>query len=210
MMRTEIDPKTSPRAREFEMWKTAGNPNITITKTFDITRLVKVARRSGLKSNMLMCWCIGRAASGIKEFYTLPAGGHLWQYDKLAVDAVVKTIKGGTRLCDIPFSEDIHQFNEDYLRLTKYVYDTDTDYVLADEYMAIDTSAMVTSEIDSVVSVYSEMFINPYLAWGKFRRGFFKITLPISFKAHHAQMDGYEIMEFFNKLQDVFNNLKIN
>lgn len=95
------------------MWKTASNPNITITKTFDITRLVKVARRSGLKPNMLMCWCIGRAASGIKEFYTLPAGGHLWQYDKLAVDAVVKTIKGGTRLCDIPFSEDIHQFNSE-------------------------------------------------------------------------------------------------
>ena len=116
-MKKEIDPKESPRGRAFELWKTAGMPKVTIVKTFDVSRLVRVAKRSGMKTNMLMCWCIGQAASGIQEFYTLPAGGHLWLYDRLAVMTVVKTMNGDARLCDIPFSADLRQFNEDYFAL---------------------------------------------------------------------------------------------
>ncbi len=104
-MKQEINPQDSPRGYAFELWKTAGMPKVTIFKTFDITRLIKVAKRSGMKTNMLMCWCIGHAASPIEEFYTLPAGGHLWLYDRLAVNTVVKTVNGTVRLCDIPYSE---------------------------------------------------------------------------------------------------------
>ena len=163
-MRREIDPQSSPRGRAFELWKNAPMPRVTITKTFNIGRLVKAGRRRGLKTNMLMCWCIGHAANPITEFYTLPAGGRLWQYDCLAVNTVVMTSKGEPHLCDIPFSEDLHQFNEDYLRLTRQVHDTNEDYLLGEQYMTIDTSALSQCEIDGVVSVYSEIFSNPFLA----------------------------------------------
>ena len=118
-MRREIDPQSSPRGRAFELWKNAPMPKVTITKTFNIGRLVKAGRRRGLKTNMLICWCIGHAANPITEFYTLPAGGRLWQYDCLAVNTVVMTAKGEPHLCDIPFSEDIHQFNERKSRRAK-------------------------------------------------------------------------------------------
>ena len=59
-MKKETDPKDSPRGFAFELWKTDGMPKVTIFKTFDITRLIKVAKRSGMKTNMLMCWCIGK------------------------------------------------------------------------------------------------------------------------------------------------------
>ena len=162
-----------------------------------------------MKTNMLMCWCIGQAASGIHEFYTLPAGGHLWQYDRLAVNTVVKTMNGDAHLCDIPFSANIHQFIEDYLQLTSQVHDTNEDHLLGEDYMAIDTSALVECEIDGVASVYSELFTNPFLAWGKYRRKFFKTTLPISFQFHHAQMDGFEAARFLNELQKVIDKLNI-
>ena len=184
-------------------------PKVTITKTFNIGRLVRTGQRKGLRPNMLMCWCIGHAASAITEFYTLPAGAHLWVYDRLAVKTVVLTAKGEPRLCDIPFSEDIHQFNKDYLRLTRQVHDTNEDHLLGEQYMAIDTSALPQCEIDGVVSVYSEMFSNPFLAWGKYRQGFFKTTLPVSFQFHHAQMDGLEAARFLNGLQEAINGLEI-
>ncbi len=184
-------------------------PKVTITKTFNISRLVKAGRRRGLKTNMLMCWCIGHVANPITEFYTLPAGGRLWLYDCLAVNTVVMTAMGEPHLCDIPFSENLHQFNEDYLRLTHQVHDTNEDYLLGEQYMAIDTSALSQCEIDGVVSVYSEMFTNPFLAWGKYRRGFFKTTLPVSFQFHHAQMDGFEAARFLNGLQEAINKLEI-
>lgn len=43
---------------------------------------------------MLMCYCIGRAASGVKEFYMLPVGEKLIEYDSLAVNTIVANKNG--------------------------------------------------------------------------------------------------------------------
>ena len=41
-----------------------------------------------------MCWCVGKAASGIKEFYMLPVNKKLMQYDNLAVCTIVANQEG--------------------------------------------------------------------------------------------------------------------
>ena len=82
----EINPNETTRAYAYEMWLKAPNPMVTFFKTLDVSRVVKISRKSGLKFNMLMCYCIARAASSIKEFYMLPVGKKLMQYDKIAVN----------------------------------------------------------------------------------------------------------------------------
>ena len=47
-MKQEIDPKDTNRAIAFELWTKSRMPMVTITKTFDVTRLRKVSRRSGM------------------------------------------------------------------------------------------------------------------------------------------------------------------
>ena len=96
-------------------------PMVTFFKTLDVTPLVRASRRKGLKFNMLMCWCIGRAASSIKEFHMLPVGRKLIQYDNIAVNTIVANREGEVSSCDVPFSDNLQQFNADYLRLTKQV-----------------------------------------------------------------------------------------
>ena len=71
-MRQEIDPKKTSRAKAYELWMKSPQPMVTIVKTIDVTRLRKVSRRKHMKFNMLLCWCIGRAASAFDEFYLLP------------------------------------------------------------------------------------------------------------------------------------------
>ena len=58
-----INPKTTPRAKAFELWMNSPMPMVTLTKTFDISHLVKLGRKNKLKLNMLLCYCIGKAAS---------------------------------------------------------------------------------------------------------------------------------------------------
>ena len=58
----EVNPRETTRAYAFEMWMDAPMPTVTFFKTIDVTRLVRISKRTGLKFNMLMCWCIGRAA----------------------------------------------------------------------------------------------------------------------------------------------------
>lgn len=64
-----VNPKDTSRAQAFELWMRAPNPMVTFFKTFDVTRLVRISQKKGYKFNMLLDWCIGKAASSVKEFY---------------------------------------------------------------------------------------------------------------------------------------------
>ena len=48
----EVNPKETPRAYAFEMWMNAPMPMLTFFKTVDVTRLVRISKRTGLKFNM--------------------------------------------------------------------------------------------------------------------------------------------------------------
>mgnify|MGYP002511894459 CR=1 FL=1 len=116
-MKTEVNPKDTDRAEAFEMWMTSPMPMVTLTKTFEVSNLLKVCRKSGMKFNALLCWCIGK-----------------------------------------------------------------------------------------IVNQYTDKFCNPMVMWGKYRKGWFKTTLPISFQFHHVQMDGGHGAMFLELLQREINN----
>ena len=205
----EINPKDTTRAYAFEMWMQAPNPMVTFFKRLDVSRLVRISRRSGMKFNMLMCYCIARAASSVKEFYMLPVGDKLMQYDKVAVNTIVANREGEVSSCDLPFSEDLAQFNSDYLRLTKQVAESCVDHDLSQDSMVIGTSALAQYDIDGAVGMYSGIFNNPFMIWGRYRRAWFKTTLMVSFQFHHTQMDGAHAARFLDCLQREIDNLKI-
>ena len=196
-----VDPKTTPRAEAYALWMNAPNPMVTIFKTLDITPLVKLSRRRGDKLNMLLCWCIGKAAAQVKEFYTLPVGRELLRYDALAVNTIVKKRLGEVSSCDIPFSEELARFRADYLHLTRQTAERCENHDLTDN-MVIGTSALIDTEIDGAVGMNSGIFNNPFLIWGRYRRRMFKTTLRLSFQFHHTQMDGAHAARFLELLQE--------
>lgn len=55
----------------FELWMNAPNPMVTLFKTLDVTSLVRISKKKKLKFNMLLDYCIGKAAVDIEEFYIL-------------------------------------------------------------------------------------------------------------------------------------------
>lgn len=205
-MMQEINPKDTTRAYAFEMWMKAPMPMVTLLKTLDVTRLRHISKKRGLKFNMLICWCIGKAASQIKEFYMLPVGEKLIQYDSLAVNTIVANSVGEVSSCDVPFSKNLYQFNEDYLRLTAQVAKTNENYDIADR-MVIGTSALAKYEIDGAFGMYSGIFNNPFMIWGGYRKSWFKTLLTVSFQFHHTQMDGAHAARFLNLLQKEIEEL---
>lgn len=205
-MMHEVNPADTTRGYAFDMWMRAPMPMVTLIKTLDVSRLRRISRRHGLKFNMLMCWCIGKAASQIKEFYMLPVGGKLIRYDSLAVNAIVANSEGEVSSCDIPFSENLSKFNADYLRLTRQVAETCKNHDIS-ESMVIGTSALAQYEIDGAVGMYSGVFNNPFLIWGSYRKSFFKTRLTVSFQFHHTQMDGAHAARFLSLLQAEIDRL---
>lgn len=201
-----VDPQTTTRAAAFELWMDAPNPMVTLFKTLDVTPLLKASQRQTLKFNMLLCWCIGMAASGIKEFYMLPVGHSLMRYDTIAVNTIVKNRRGEVSSCDIPFSADLAQFDRDYIRLTRHVAESCKNHDLPDS-MVIGTSAIIDTEIDGAVGMYSGIFNNPFIIWGRYHKGLFKTTLTLSFQFHHTQMDGAHAGQFLQRLQKSIDSI---
>lgn len=138
-------------------------PMVTFFKTLEVSRLVKISRRKGFKFNMLMCYCIGRAASCVKEFYLLPVGDKLMQYDSIAVNTIVANSQGEVSSCDLPYCDDLRQFNADYVRLTRQVAESCRDYDLSEKSMVIGTSALARYEIDGAVECIAEYLITRFL-----------------------------------------------
>ena len=199
-MKIEVNPKDTTRAEAFEMWMTSPMPMVTLTKTFDVGMLLKASKKLGVKFNALLCWCIGKAATQIEEFYLLPDKDKLFKYDSIAINVIVNNIKGGINSCDIPFTTDIRKFVEAYQTLTAQA-SAECKSTFLEDYMIVGTSAMIQTELDCIVNQYTDKFCNPMVMWGKYRKGWFKTTLPISFQFHHSQMDGGHGAMFLELLQ---------
>ena len=208
-MAKEINPQDTTRAQAYKLWLHAPNPMVTFFKTLDVTRLIKISQQKALKFNMLLNYCIGKAAEQVKEFFILPVGEKLIEYDTLAVNTIVKNKQGGVSSCDILFTHDLGRFNQDYLTYTAQVAQTCQDRDLSAGSMVIGTSAIVNTEIDGAVGMNSGIFNNPFLIWGKYRKKFFRYYLSISFQFHHTQMDGAHAGQFLASLQREINNLHV-
>lgn len=84
-----------------------------------------------------------------RRFFLLPENGRLFRFDRLAINIVVQNVKGGICLCDVPFSDDIEQFNANYLELTCQAAKTCKSTALED-YMIVGTSALPQIELGIV------------------------------------------------------------
>ena len=226
-MPKEVNPKDTDRAAAYKLWMKVPNPMVTFFKTFDVTNIIKVSRKRKLKFNMLLDYCIGKAAAAVKEFYMLPVGDKLIWYDSIAVNTIVKNKNGAVSSCDLSFDADLNQFNEQYLKYTTQTAASCLDRDLSETCMVIGTSAIIDTEIDGAVGMNSGIFNaiidteidgavgmnsgifnNPFIIWGRYKKKWLRYYLPLSFQFHHTQMDGAHAGVFLKNLQSEINLLK--
>jgi chloramphenicol O-acetyltransferase type A len=55
--------------------------------------------------------------------------------------------------------------------------------------------------------MYSGIFNNPFVVWGKYFTEKEKTKLKLSFQFHHVQMDGEQACQFLDKLENVIGTL---
>lgn len=204
----EVDWKQTNRAVSYQLYINAPMPMVTIFKTLDITKLLFL-KKQGYKLNMLMCYCIALAAKETKEFYLLPVGKKLYEYDQIGINVIVANKDGGINTCDIPYYDKLTDFNQAYLTLTSQVALTCQDHEISDT-MIVGTSSLVKYEIDGIINMYSGIYNNPFMLWGKYQKDKESVKLKVSFQFHHVQMDGNEACAFLERLQEKINNLNVD
>ena len=136
----------------------------------------------------------------------LPQNGKLYKYDRLAINVIVNNCKGGINSCDIPYTDNLQQFCHDYQNLTTKAA-SECQSTFLDDHMVVGTSSMIQTELDCIVNQYTDQFCNPMVMWGRYRKKWLKVSLPISFQFHHAQMDGGHAACFLEELQQVIKTI---
>ena len=204
----EVNPKETSRGQQFEIWKNAPNPMLIFVKKMDVTNLVRTSKKRHLKFNMLLDYCIGKAAIGQKVFYLLPVGKKLMQFDNIAVNTMVKNHIGEASSCDIAFNGDLDCYNRDYLKYTAEVAQSCVVRDLSEDYMVIGTSAVIDTELEFAGGMYSGIYNNPFIIWGRYSRHFFRYYLNISFQFHHTQMDGAHAAQFLTNIQKEIDKIR--
>jgi chloramphenicol O-acetyltransferase type A len=205
-MRTELNPAETSRALAYQCWSSSVVPMVTIAKGIDVTKLVRISKKRNYKINMLMCWCIGKAASTIPECYLLSEDDKLYRYDSLSIQVIVQDKKGKLAFCDVPFNDDLVEFNKSYLERTGMSYETGEDNLLPDRLM-ISTSALPYLQFDVCVNQYNPTYKNAFLVWGQFSRHLWKYSVRMSLNFCHLLMDGSHVATFFNNFQGAINGL---
>ena len=203
-----IRPQDTVRAVAYELWMKAPNPMVTFFKTIDVTKIVRVSKKKNLKFNMLLDYCIGKAAASVKEFFIFPVGDKRILYDTIAVNTIVENKTGEVSSCDILQSDELEKYNREYLKYTAQVAEHCEDRDLSSDSMVIGTSAIIDTEIDGAVGMNSGIFNNPFIIWGKYKKKLFKYCLPISFQFHHTQMDGAHAGRLLANLQKEINEIR--
>ena len=92
--------------------------------------------------------------------------------------------------------------------LKKQVAESCVDHDLSAESMVIGTSALAQYEIDGAVGMYSGIFNNPFMIWGKYKRAWLKTYLTVSFQFHHTQMDGAHAAQFLTNIQKEIDKIR--
>lgn len=195
----ELDPMQTNRAESWQLYHNAPMPMVTIFKTIDISNLLQL-KANGYKLNMLLCYCILQAAAQVPAFRLLPTEKAMAEYGHVGINVIVANQKGGLSTCDIPYCATLEAFSRAYLELTEAAARTCCNHEI-DDHMIVGTSSLVRYDIDGVVNMYSGIFNNPFLIWGKYRVQQGRALLQLSFQFHHVQMDGMEACEFLELVQ---------
>jgi chloramphenicol O-acetyltransferase type A len=205
-MRTELNPEQTSRALAYQYWSSSVVPMVTVVKKIDVTKLVRISKKHNYKINMLMCWCIGKAASTIPECYLLSEGDKLYRYDALSIQVIVQDKNGKLAFCDVPYNDDLVEFNKSYLERTRRSYETGEDNLLPERLM-ISTSALPSLQFDVCVNQYNPTYKNAFLVWGQFSRYLWKYSVNMSLNFCHLLMDGSHVATLFNNFQKAINDL---
>ena len=202
----KVDLSTFEGAIMYNRFVKEPNPCVNVTGRLDITNLYKRKKKHSL--NAMICYCIVQAAQNINVFhYSIKRDG-LYYYKNVKTNAVVNGDDGQLYYADYKYFDNFKDFEQEYQMVNQYCAKNCTSF-LEDTGCLIGTSAVIGYPFEVITSQNSTEFWDNFLSWGKFIKKWFKVTLCITLRFHHATIDGQHAAKFFNELQNQINNFKI-
>lgn len=208
-MKKIITPEEAGRQMEYDCWMKCKMPMAHIAVNLDVTHLIRFCKKNReVPMNAAMCFCIAQAVNKIEEGHLLIEGNNIIWSDITNVQTIVKDKNGSLRFCDLPTVDSLMEYVANYKRLVRVVYESCDNHFEPDSIF-IGTSCISTRlPIEMAVNQWNDSYQNLFLMWGAYKRSFFgRCRLTMSMQFHHVQINGGEVCQFFEYLQNEFNTI---
>lgn len=203
-----IDIDSWPRKHHYEFFKEFDFPHFNIGSNLDISLIYNFCKNNNFSLFKTIVFATTITANHIKEFKYRIRENKLIEHNIVHPSFTILTKNDLFNFCTVDFVNDYNVFinniekAEQITRENKYLAieknRDDLIYITCIPWISFTTIThpIHSRPADSV----------PRIAWGKYIKEHNKILLPYSVQANHSLVDGIHTGQFFNYIQDLFNN----
>ena len=201
------------RDKLVEKYSTYDFPYIVVTADINIRKLYDFAKANQVSFYTTMIYCVMKTANDIPNFhYRIGKDNKIELFEKLT--ASFTYLPDGWDqfyVVDIPFDGDIIEFSRFAKERAEEKGKCDEHEVMhsagnpAIIYMSVMPWIRYTQFVRTIHHAGKDCV--PRISWGKFNKTEDGMMMPVSVQVHHALMDGYHVGMFYEKLQELIDNL---
>ncbi|ERI92296.1 chloramphenicol O-acetyltransferase [Clostridiales bacterium oral taxon 876 str. F0540] len=203
-----IDVESWNRKNHYNYFKELDYPHFSICGNLDITKFHKYIKENKIPFFVAVLYASIKTANSIKEFKYRIREDKVIEHDTISPSFTVMTEGEIFSFCTSEFTEEFKDFRDGTYKEIEKVKSNisiedepgrdDLIYVTSIPWISFTniTHPIQMKPVDSI----------PRISWGKYFEDNGKIKLPLSVQAHHALVDGVHVGQFFNNLQEIFNN----
>jgi chloramphenicol O-acetyltransferase type A len=203
-----IDMENWKRKDHYNFFKELDYPHFNICGNLDITNFYKHIKENELPFFISVLYAATKTANNIKEFRYRIREDKVIEHEVVSPNFTVMTEGDVFSFCPTNFMEDFTEFKNNAL---KEIEKVKNKALIEDEPGRDDLLYVTSIPWISFTSITHPVHIKavdsiPRIAWGKYFDEAGRIKLPFSVQAHHALVDGIHVGQFFNDLQEIFDN----
>ena len=199
-----IDPGSWPRLSQFTFFRGVANPHFALTARADASRLMEVEKPAGISVFNAALHAIMSAANAVPELRTRFKGETVREHETVHASVTVPIEGERFAFCDIPFSPDWPQFDENCRReVTKAKQQNDLKDNVAGEDEWIYLTCLPWLHFTAMTHpVDGPEDCIPRIGWGKIEQDDGRWRMPVGIQVHHALVDGRHVGQFFEALDE--------
>lgn len=197
-----LDMETYKRRNHFEYFNSLSYPYVGLTVNVDVTNFLGIIKTKQLPFFLTFCYCVSRAANGVKEFRQRIQNGRIIEFERCQTSHTVALEDGTYCYCTLDHNMSFEEYityavrEQEEARQRGSIQEEESEVL---DKIFISTLPWI-SYTDFVQPVPIPADSNPRITWGKYFTQEEKVLIPVSVLCHHALVDGRHIADFYQLL----------
>jgi chloramphenicol O-acetyltransferase type A len=205
----KIDISTWYRKEHFDFYRTFEQPFFNVCATVDVSKTLNYCKENKLSFFIFSLFLLGYTANQIEPFRCRINKNEIDVHDELEISCNVLNNDESFSFCEFGGCSEFdlfYQHAEQQLAKIKNGYKSLKSSNIQDNKIFFSVLPWLHFTSFSHAQKQSEHDSIPRIVMGKYKNNHNEIAMPVSLEVHHALVDGLNVGQYFELLQQNFNH----